>query len=113
MSGKRSRDKGKVGEREAAKELSRILGINMRRGQQYSGLGGDDVVGWSGVHVEVKRAERLSPYVALAQATADTKFDEVPLVLHRKNGQRWILICELDQLPLLSICVQEAMRSDK
>jgi len=53
-----SKRKGKRGELELAKKLKEY-GFSARRGQQYSGIGGDDVVGLDGVHIECKRAERL------------------------------------------------------
>ena len=51
--------KGKAGELEVARIL-RSYGYPCRRGQQYSGANGDaDVVGLPGIHIEVKRRERL------------------------------------------------------
>ena len=66
--GKASRDKGKRGEREVA-EFLRDHGIPARRGVQYAG-GADspDVIGFEGVHIEVKRTEALRLYPALEQA---------------------------------------------
>lgn len=58
--GKMQREKGKRGERELAGIL-RKYGFDSRRGQQYSGANGDaDVAGLPGIHVEVKRVERLN-----------------------------------------------------
>jgi len=54
-----SKRKGKRGELELAKKLQEY-GFNTRRGQQYAGLGGDDVVGLEGIHIERKRVERLN-----------------------------------------------------
>lgn len=102
--GAKSKRKGKVGERELAGELSRLFGVACRRGVQYSGLGGDDVVGLPGVHVECKRTERLALYAALGQAIADAEGrepSEVPIVAHRANGKPWVAIVRLDDLPAL------------
>lgn len=99
MSGRRSRNKGKRGERCAARELSRALGVPARRGQQFSGVEGKDVqVELPGLHVEVKRTEKLSLYPAVEQARRDAAVDEVPLVLHRRNGKSWLVILELEDL---------------
>lgn len=87
--GKLSREKGKRGEREFA-ALCRRHGIAARRGQQYSGEGGDDVVGLPGIHVEVKRVERLNLWEAMAQAIRDSHGDK-PIVAHRKNGAGWLV----------------------
>lgn len=92
--GKMSRDKGKRGERELASIL-RAYGYDCRRGQQYHG-GGDspDVTGLPGVHIEVKRTERLDLYGAMAQAKSDA--DGLPVVMHRKNDSPWVVIMELE-----------------
>lgn len=63
-----SRQKGARGERELA-VLLREYGFDSRRGQQYSGVSGDaDVVGLPGIHVEVKRVERLNISEAMKQS---------------------------------------------
>ena len=112
--GRSSRRKGKDGELEAAKALSKVLGIGMRRGQQFSGLGGDDITGWDGVHVEVKRTETLNVYKAMDQSTDDTDQPDIviPIVLHRRNDRPWLVICYLNDLRGLSNRVQEALRDE-
>ncbi len=87
-----SREKGKAGEREFA-ALCRKHGFeNARRSQQYSGINGDaDVVGLDGVHIEVKRVERLNIEKALQQAKRDSKEGEIPIVAHRKNREEWLI----------------------
>lgn len=85
--GRMSREKGKRGEREFAK-LCREFGYNARRGQQYNGLDGEDVVGLDGIHVEVKRVEKLNIEKALQQAEKDRQ-GKIPIVAHRKNGEKW------------------------
>ena len=90
--GKMSRDKGKRGERELASKL-REYGYDTRRGQQYCGANGDaDVIGLPGIHIECKRTERLSLYDAMAQAKADARLGEMPVVMHRKNNSEWLVI---------------------
>jgi Holliday junction resolvase len=87
-----SKDKGARGERELANKLKEY-GYDCRRGQQYCGANGDaDVVGLDGVHIEVKRTERLSLYDALAQAKHDAREGEMPVVMHRKNNCEWVVI---------------------
>ncbi len=112
MSGRRSRSKGARGERQAARELSRVLGVPARRGQQFSGVEGKDVVvGLDGLHVEVKRTEKLSLYPAVEQARRDAAAGEVPVVLHRRNGKPWLVILELEQLPELARLISTGQRS--
>lgn len=93
--GKMSRNKGKAGERELARIL-REHGYDARRGVQYHG-GADspDVVGLAGVHIEVKRVEALRLWDALEQSRADAGGD-MPVVMHRKNGQPWVVIQPLE-----------------
>lgn len=84
-----SRNKGKRGELEAAHLLQKY-GYDARRGQQYSGSNGDpDVVGLPGIHIEVKRVEKLNIDDALNQSIRDARDDEKPVVLHRKNRTEW------------------------
>lgn len=98
----KSKRKGKTGERELAKELERLFGVECRRGQQFCGANGDaDVVGLPGVHVECKRTESLRLYAALQQAIDDSRGESVPMVCHRPNGSPWVAIVRLDDLPAL------------
>jgi hypothetical protein len=90
--------KGKVGERELAAEFRRLFNVNARRGQQYNGIEGDDVVGLPGVHVECKRVEKLNIDTAVLQAKRDAKEGEIPVVFHRKNRRNWLVTLELDDV---------------
>lgn len=94
--GKASRDKGKRGERELASKL-REYGFDARRGVQYRG-GSDspDVIGLDGVHIEVKRVERLSLYDALSQSKGEAGAGEMPVVMHRRNNCEWVVIQPLE-----------------
>ena len=84
-----SRDKGKRGELEVAHILEKY-GYDARRGQQFSGANGDpDVVGLPGIHIEVKRVEKLNIDEALEQSIRDAKDEEIPVVMHRKNRTEW------------------------
>ena len=90
-----SREKGRRGEIEIAHILQEY-GYESRRGQQFSGANGDaDVVGLPGIHLEIKRVERLNIDKALEQSIRDTYADEIrqgidliPVVMHRSNSDR-------------------------
>lgn len=84
-----SNKKGKEGEREFSRLCRRYGFEKARRGQQYSGIEGKDVVGLPGVHVEVKRVERINVSKAMEQAVRDAKENEMPVVAHRKNYEDW------------------------
>lgn len=87
-----SRDKGKRGERQWA-AFCRDQGYsNARRGQQYNGIEGEDVVGLPGIHCEVKRTERLNLYDAMDQARRDAKPGLLPIVAHRRNRCDWLVV---------------------
>ncbi len=89
-----SKQKGKRGELEFAK-LCRDMGYDVRRTAQYCGNTGDasDCVGLPGIHIEVKRTERLNLYEAMAQAIGDSQTNgDVPMVAHRKNNCDWLII---------------------
>lgn len=91
--GKMSRDKGKRGERDWAL-FCRGQGYDCRRTSQYCGKSGDasDVVGLPGIHIEVKRTERLDLYGAVFQAQRDAKPGALPIVAHRRNDREWLVV---------------------
>lgn len=91
-----SRQKGAAGEREVAAIL-RAHGYECRRGQQYSGLEGEDVVGLPGVHIEVKRVERLNLVAAMGQSIRDAETDQIPVVMHRPNRVPWMVTMPLER----------------
>ena len=86
-----SKRKGKRGELEWAR-FCRDQGYDCRRGQQYCGVEGEDVVGLPGIHCEVKRTERLSLYDAIDQAGRDAADGKLPIVAHRRNHCDWLVI---------------------
>lgn len=88
-----SKRKGAEGEREWA-AFCRNQGYECRRTAQYCGNTGDasDVVGLPGVHIEVKRVERLNIEDAMSQAIRDSaKSRRIPIVAHRKNRCDWLV----------------------
>lgn len=91
MSGRRSRQKGKVGERELA-ELFNKHGWPARRGQQFAGGSESADVRLLcplPIHVECKRAERVNWRAAMRQAEGDTGPMNEPVVFERRNGEDW------------------------
>ena len=102
--GRASRDKGKRGERELAKELTKLFGVAARRGQQFHGGpdSPDVVCDIPGIHWECKRTERLKLWEAICQAQTDAcSSGEVPVVCHRKNQQPWLITLQLEHLPAI------------
>ncbi len=109
-----SKNKGARGEREAAEAMASVLGVPLRRTQQFKGtpqsadIEGDEVIG---LHLEVKRTERLSVYPTLDQAESDAG-ENCPVVLHRRNGKRWVAIMYLNDLVEVSEIVQGIRNRD-
>lgn len=94
--GRTAQRKGARGER----ELSAILqeyGYEAERGGSMTFGAVPDVVGLPGVHVEVKRVERLNVPEAFNQAVRDAdKFhDGMPALFHRRNRSPWLVTMAL------------------
>ena len=96
MTGKSSQRKGADGERELA-ALLREYGYPVERGGSLSFGDVPDLTGLTGVHIEVKRVERLNVPEAMAQAVRDAeKFgDGAPTVFHRRNRSGWLVTMRL------------------
>lgn len=109
-----SREKGAAGERELANIL-KTYGYDARRSAQYCGANGDaDVIGLPGVHLEVKRVEKLNLQAAYEQSRFDAREGEIPVVVHRKNREKWKVTLSLDDFLELyeSHMTQEGQKID-
>ena len=85
-----SKQKGKRGELEFCHYCMDRGYENIERSQQYCGIKGDaDVVGIDGLHIEVKRVQKLNIDKAMNQSISDAKEDEMPIVAHRKDRDYW------------------------
>ena len=94
--GKMSTRKGADGERELAAVL-RAYGYDIERGGTMSFGERPDLSGLPGVHIEVKRVERLDMSGAMAQAARDAErfHDGAPVVFHRKSRSPWLVTMRL------------------
>ena len=104
-----SRRKGKEGELELARIL-RTYGFDTRRGQQFKG-GGDspDVMGLPGVHIECKRVQNLVIEKAMVQSRTDAEeTDDVPVVMHRRDREKWKVTMDLDEFMKMYIAATDA-----
>ena len=104
-----SRRKGKEGELELARIL-RTYGFNTRRGQQFKG-GGDspDVMGLPGVHIECKRVQNLNIEKAMVQSRTDAEeTDDIPVVIHRRDREKWKVTMDLDEFMKMYIAATDA-----
>ena len=100
--GKSQQRKGADGERELAAVL-KGFGFNVERGGSMSFGDVPDLVGLPGVHIEVKRVERLNVGAAMEQAAKDAaRFgDGFPAVFHRRNRKPWLVTMRLEDFILM------------
>lgn len=100
------RAKGARGELEVIKLLRAHgwgLAERTSNGRNQSGRG-DVSHGPAGVHLEIKRHERLNVCKALDQAIADAPEHDIPVVVHRPSRHVWMATLELSELlPLLAL----------
>lgn len=94
--GRGSQRKGADGERELAAAL-RSYGYEIKRGGSLTFGEVPDLSGLPGVHIEVKRVERLNITAAMEQAAKDAERfkDGAPVVFHRRNRQPWLVTLRL------------------
>lgn len=99
--GKMQREKGKRGERAAARVWNELFGSDLRRSSQYCGQSdeSDDIVGWPGLSFEVKWVEKLNVLAALEKCAQDAADDCKPVLLHKRNRKPWLFTCFVDDLP--------------
>lgn len=90
-----SKQKGKSGELEFAHECQKYGFENVHRTAQTNGKlehSLADCEGLDGIHIEVKRVEKLNIDVAMEQSIRDLttkKEKKLPVVFHRKNRKPW------------------------
>jgi hypothetical protein len=101
--GRRSRRRGKTGELEVATILRAHGWPHARRNWAEQPQGGRDILDGPGATwISVKRTERLRLREAFAEASAGAGGSNVPMVVHRCDGQPWLVTLELEELlPLL------------
>lgn len=112
MTGRQAQRKGASGERELAALLSAMFNADVRRGSSpyLPGIIAPDILGLPGVHIEVKRRGLFSLPSAMRQSQADAAPGETPIVCHRGNVARWLVTCELSDLPRLADAVTRLTR---
>lgn len=96
--GAKSKRKGRAGELELTAVLNELGYTTVRAGACTSYGQEADVSGLRGIHVEVKRVERLNLEAAMRQSVDDAaKFrDGRPAVFHRRNGKPWLVTMRLE-----------------
>ena len=94
--GKRSQRKGAAGERELAGILQQY-GYDCTRGGSLSFGEAPDLSGLPGIHIEVKRVEKLNVVEALEQSIRDSErmCDGIPALFHRRSRKPWLVTMRL------------------
>ncbi|MBE5811409.1 MAG: hypothetical protein E7318_10815 [Clostridiales bacterium] len=80
-----------IGDFDTAVQLLRYIG----------GIDNPDIsarIGHVSVHVECKRVERLALAAALRQAHRDANGHALPVVVHRRSREPWLVTMELTDL---------------
>ena len=100
--GKSQQRKGAAGERELAAILGEY-GYACDRGGSFSMGDVPDLTGLPGIHIEVKRVEKLNVMEAMEQSIRDSErmADGVPALFHRRNRKPWLVTMQLEDWILL------------
>ena len=95
--GKKSQRKGAAGERELT-EILREYGYDCTRGGSLSFGEVPDLSGLPGIHIEVKRVEKLNVVEAMEQSIRDSEqmFEGTPTLFHRRNRKPWLVTMRLE-----------------
>ena len=95
--GAKSQRKGASGEQELTR-LLRDAGYPAVWGGNRTFGSTPDIVGLNGVHIECKRVEHLNLERAMEQAERDAhRFrDGLPVVIHRRNNEPWVVSMRLE-----------------
>ena len=96
MAGRGSQRKGADGERELAEILQRY-GYDCNRGGSLTFGEVADITGLPGIHIEVKRVEKLNVVEAMEQSIRDSERmrDGMPALFHRRNRKPWLVTMRL------------------
>lgn len=97
MAGRGSQRKGADGERELAAILQQY-GYDCARGGSLTFGEVADITGLPGIHIEVKRVEKLNVCEAMEQSIRDSERmgDGLPVLFHRRNRKPWLVTMRLE-----------------
>lgn len=91
-----SQRKGANGERELA-DILQAHGYDCSRGGSMTFGEVADITGLPGIHIEVKRVEKLNVGEAMEQSIRDSERmrDGMPALFHRRNRKPWLVTMRL------------------
>ena len=98
-----AKTKGKNGELAAAKILNDLLPhAKARRSQQFKGdKTAADLTcpGLPNIQFEVKRRQSMNLHSVMKKSLEDCGENDVPVILHRKDNEEWLMTIRLEDLP--------------
>lgn len=103
-----SKQKGNRGERELANILKKDFGLTARRSQQFCGNAGDEDVKCEELKrwfIECKRVQQLNLHDAMEKAVKQCPLGKIPVIIHRKNGKKWLATFELSDAVINEIAL--------
>ena len=66
-------------------------------------------MGLPGVHIECKRVQNLNIEKAMVQSRTDAEeTDDVPVVMHRRDREKWKVTMDLDEFMKMYIAATDA-----
>lgn len=102
--GRASRNKGKSAELEVVRLLRNHGWPYAHRSSRGTAQKGDIEKGPAGAVMEVRRRESLSVPAAMREVMGRCEPHELPLLVHRRSNQPWLVTMELEELlPLLAL----------
>jgi Holliday junction resolvase len=103
-----SNAKGKTGERDLAKLLRDLFGVEARRSQQYCGKAGDAdlITSIPGSHWEAKNYKNHAAITLMEQAADEAREGEIPVLALKRTTKRFrgkwfVLVAVEDLIPLV------------
>ena len=107
-----SRNKGAVGEREAAAAFEAATGIPCFRSAQRVGKHGDaDLNCGASIHLEAKRYARIAALEFLRQAEREAQTGRVPVAIMREDGDtEWAIVVRVRDVVQFANAIAEAHR---
>jgi len=92
------RNKGAAAEREVAAILKKWTGLDVRRNLEQVRSGGYDLEGIDFIALEVKRCETLALPAWWRQTLAQTKPEQIPVLVYRQNRKQWTWVVGTDKV---------------
>jgi hypothetical protein len=102
--GRAARRKGKAGELEAVRIIREHGWPRASRSSRGTAQKGDVADGPAAAVIEIRRRESLSVPAAMREVMGRCEPHELPLLVHRRSNQPWLVTMELAELlPLLRL----------